>query len=116
MSYPTPPRRLVQLGMMLLTLLLLLQPRAAAQAGSQWWFENVSEGNLITGCVTGMTLAGFEIDPLGRPALAWREENGSGGPPRVFWTRFDSGAWDRKEFLSERRMQGGGAADHSHQF
>lgn len=116
MSYFFGPRRVVQLVMMLLTVLVLLQPRARAQSSQHWWFENVSEGNLIPGCVTGMTLAGFEFDPQGRPAVAWREENGCGGPPRVFWTRLEAGLWNRREFLSERRFQGGGAADHSHQF
>ncbi len=89
---------------------------AAQPTSSPWWFESVGAGNLIPGCVSGMTLAGFEIDPKGRPALAWREDNGCGGAPRVFWTRFESGSWNQREFLSERRYQGGGAADRYHQF
>ena len=74
----------------------------AAQAPQIWAFEDVGTANL-SNCVRGSTLAGFELDPQGRPVLAWREENGCGGGPRVFWTRKDNGDWHQAEFLSARR-------------
>ena len=90
---------------------------AQGQAPPVWQFENAGKGNLTPGCVTGMTLAGFEYGPDGRPVLAWREENGCGGVPQVYWTRRDNqtGAWPITEFQSSRRYQGGAPGDYAHQ-
>ena len=88
--------------------------RAQASEITQWQFESVANGPQL-GCVTGMTLAGFEYDPAGRPVLAWREDNNCGGPPRVFWTRQESGSWNTRQFQTERRYGGGGEGDADHQ-
>jgi len=88
---------------------------ASAQTTQVWRFEDVGSGNIIPGCVRGMTVAGFEYDVHGRPVIAWREENGCGGPPRVFWSRQEPGGpWVPTEFFSERRYQGGAPADYAH--
>ena len=89
--------------------------RVVAQSPAVWQFENVAEENLIPGCVFGMTLAGFEYGPDGRPVLAWREENECGGKPRVHWTRQGADGWSQTEFLSARRYQGGAEGDYAHQ-
>jgi uncharacterized repeat protein (TIGR01451 family) len=87
---------------------------ASAQTTQVWRFEDVASGN-VSHCLRGVTLAGFEHDPQGRPVLAWREENGCGGAPRVFWSRQQNGApWVPTEFFSERRYQGGAPADYAH--
>lgn len=81
-----------------------LATAASAQTTQVWRFEDVGSGNLVPGCVHGVTVAGFEYDPQGRPVLAWREENGCGGPPRVFWSRQENGGpWVPTEFFSEDR-------------
>ena len=87
----------------------------SAPTPTLWQLEDVAAGNLIPGCVERLTLAGFDHDSQGRPVVAWREENGCGGSPRVFWTRKDSGAWDTHEFLSELRYAGGGTDGFFHQ-
>jgi len=40
---------------------------ASAQTTQVWRFEDVGSGNIIPGCVRGMTVAGFEYDVHGRP-------------------------------------------------
>ena len=55
-------------------------PVRAQQGGVRWRFEDVAPLQVPAPCKLGMTLAGFEYDPQGRPVLAWREENGCGGP------------------------------------
>ena len=66
-----------------------------AQSGVTWRFEDIAPIQYPNPpCVFGMTLAGFEYDPQGRPVLAWREENDCGGPPHVFWTRKEAGVWN----------------------
>ncbi|MEO8678624.1 MAG: Ig-like domain repeat protein [Vicinamibacterales bacterium] len=111
-----PRRRPIILSAFALLTFLVCSPAAVrAQTTGSWQFENVGQGNLIAGCVSGMTLAGFEYGPDGRPVIAWREENGCGGPPRVFWTRLGAGQWSQAEFLSDRRYQGGAPGDYAHQ-
>lgn len=89
--------------------------RLAAQRSTVWQFENVSQGDPITGCASGMTLAGFEYGPDGRPVIAWREEASCGGTPQVFWTRQEQGQWHQSEFLSGRRHGGGAPGAYAHQ-
>ena len=101
--------------MAVFAMLGLSATRLAAQGSTVWQFENVSQGDPITGCVSGMTLAGFEYGPDGRPVIAWREENGCGGPLRVFWTRYEQGQWHPRKFVSERSFAGGAAGDYAHQ-
>src|SRR5436190_4605318 len=73
----------------------------AQQAGVIWQFEHVAPLQLPNpACKVGMTLTGFEYDPQGRPVVGWREENACGGPPDVFWTRKDSGAWHQTRFIA----------------
>ena len=68
-------------------------PVRAQQGGVRWRFADVAPLQLPEPCKRGMTLAGFEYDPQGRPVVAWREENDCGGPPDVFWTRQEAGVW-----------------------
>jgi uncharacterized repeat protein (TIGR01451 family) len=69
-------------------------------AAPSWYFEDVSAPSAVSGCVTGAALAGFDIDAEGRPVAAWREDNACGAGTRVFWTRWESGAWQQREFFS----------------
>src|SRR6266851_4298947 len=84
-----------------------------AQSGTRWVFEDVSAITLNP-CMRGATLAGFDHDPGGRPVVAWREENSCGYPWRIFWTRKEGGVWNAREFLSERRYDGGATDGYFH--
>jgi uncharacterized repeat protein (TIGR01451 family) len=91
-------------------------PVRAQQAGVIWQFEHVAPLQLPNpACKFGMTIAGFEYDPQGRPVVGWREENDCGGGPDVFWTRKENGAWHQNQFLSERRFDGGAKDGFYHQ-
>ena len=115
MSHTFWHRRGLAGAAILLTILVCGQVPVTTQTVAVWQFEDVAQGDFPDNCVRGMTVAGFEYGPDGRPVIAWREENDCGGKPRVYWTRQDAGLWQQSEFLSGRRYGGGAPGDYAHQ-
>src|SRR4051812_7276752 len=97
---PTLPLHRILRGIVAAATLAATAAPVLAQSEPAWQLEDVAPVHPVPGCVRGMTLAGFDHDPEGRPVLAWREENDCGGTPRVFWTRKEGGSWNAREFFS----------------